>query len=367
MRADVAIIGAGIIGCAAARGLAREGRSVIVLDPDGPGTHASFAAAGMLAPQAESDSLDPLLPLLLAGRAVYPEYVAELEGETGIQVGYASAGMLVLALDLRDREQIAERFEWQSSFGLEVEQLSAEEARRLEPAISSEVTSALRFRGDHSVDNRLLTGALHLASERAGVHFLAEEALRIETGGAAGSAVVTSGGTRIDAARVVLAAGSWSGRIGGLPRPVPVEPVHGELICYRAPGLVRHTIATHGSYLVPRGDGRLIAGATASRIGFTATTTDAGRALVKERAEMLVPALADLEIVDHWSGLRPGTPDDFPILGADPDHPSLIYATGHYRNGILLAPITASIVADLVAGRAPSVDISPFGIERFEG
>lgn len=365
MNADVIVIGAGIVGCAVARSLTRDGLSVAVLDPDPPGQHASWAAAGMLAPQAESESPDPLLPLLLQAGAAYPGYVAELEAEMSVSVGYSAAGMLLLALDAGAGERLSERFAWQSGLGLAVDRLTSAEARELEPVISSSVTSALWFAGDHAVDNRLLTRALHASAAGAGAQFHAKRVVRVELGPSGGRAV-TSDGTSFDGRRMVLAAGSWSGGIEGLPRRVPVEPAHGELISYNAPGMIRHTIAAERGYLVPRADGRIIAGATLGRVGFNSATTPSGLAKVKAMAAALVPSLADLEVADHWAGLRPGTPDDLPILGPDPEHPSLIYATGHYRNGILLGPITGSIVADLIAGRPPAADIADFSIDRFE-
>lgn len=365
MPTDVVVIGAGIVGCAVARSLAREGLSVLVLDPDPPGQHASWAAAGMLAPQAETDAPDPLLPLLLLARSQYPEYIRELEVETGADVGYSDAGMLFLALDERSDARLEKRQRWQSELGLPVERLSPAEVREIEPAITSNVVSALGFRGDHAVDNRLLTEALYRSAKAATARFRSEavEGLSFDS---VGARIRTSAGETLEADRVVIAAGSWSGRIAGLPRPVPVEPVHGELISYFAPGLLRRTVAVEGGYLVPRTDGRLIVGATAERVGFSAVPTDAGLATLRSVAERVVPELAKQTVTDHWAGLRPGTPDDLPILGPDPDLPALFYATGHYRNGILLAPLTGEIIADLMIGRFPKADISAFRPERFE-
>jgi glycine oxidase len=365
IRMDVAVVGAGIVGCAIARSVARDGHSVVVLDPDPPGQHASWAAAGMLAPQAETDSPDPLLPLLLQARDRYREYIRELESETDVDVGYSDAGMLFLALDEHAHERVIERVRWQSEAGLPIELLAGGQVRALEPAITPDVVSAINFRGDHSVDNRLLTQALYSSAEAAGArfHFEAAERLSFRDGCCT---ILTSAREEITATRVVVAAGSWSGNIAGLPRRLPVEPVHGELISYSAPGLLGRTIGVEGGYLVPRTDGRIIVGTTVNRIGFSAAPTQTGLMAVKKIAERVVPELSRIQVTDHWAGLRPGTPDGLPVLGQDPDVPSLLYATGHYRNGILLAPLTGEIIAGLIAGRPEIADISEFRPDRFE-
>lgn len=365
MHTDVVVIGAGIVGCAVARSVARDGHSVVVLDPDPPGQRASWAAAGMLAPQAESDSADALFPLLLEARDRYPAFVREIEAETGIDVGYSDAGMMFVALNDAADDRLIERFRWQSEMGLPIERLGADEVQTLEPAVTAEVIGGLRFQGDHAVDNRLLTRALYSSAEAAGARFRSEGVGSLSLNGG-NVRLHTFEGEKIEAGRIVIAAGSWSGGVEGLPRRLPVEPVHGELMSYFAPGLLRHTIGVEGGYLVPRTDGRIIAGTTVSRIGFSSEATQAGAAVVKSLAERIIPQLASVPVTDHWAGLRPGTPDGFPILGQDPEFPALLYATGHYRNGILLAPITGEIIADLIARRAPTVDISDFRAERFE-
>jgi glycine oxidase len=361
---DVVVMGAGIVGCAVARRLAGEGARVRVIDRDEPGKHASWAAAGMLAPQAEADRDDPFLRMLLRARELFPALVPELREETGIDVGYRAEGALLIALSEADEHHLRRRFEWQRGAGLEVEMLSAEETLRLEPSLTPDLRLALRFPGDHQVDNRLLTRALELSAARRGAEFRIGGAARRILLAEAGCAVELEGGEKLEADAIVLAAGCWSGELDGLPRPVPVIPVHGQMISLEmAPPLMRHVVGSGGGYMVPRADGRLVVGTTVERQGFRVSTTAGGMNSITAAALEMAPGLAGRPLVAHWAGLRPGTPDALPILGPDPDFPRLVYATGHFRNGILLAPLTAEIVAAVVLGR--EVALEPFGIGRF--
>jgi glycine oxidase len=365
--ADLAVVGAGVIGCAIARQVAREGMSVVVVDREEPGRFASGAAAGMLAAQAEADRPDTFLSLLLRSRALYPALVEALRSETGMEVGYRARGMLILALDEEEEGSIRQRFSWQRAAGLQVERLSGEEARALEPVLSRDVRGALHFTGDHQVDSRLLTRALWLSAHAAGAVFRLGEAVSAIRYEGASFRLELEGGGDLQAERVVVAAGCWSGRLEGLPRRIPVEPVHGQLLSIEgSPPLLRHAVGARHGYLVPRGDGRIVAGTTVERIGFRSVVTLEGLKKVSEAALRMVPGLAARPVVAHWSGLRPATPDLLPILGRDPDLPSLLYATGHFRNGILLAPVTARIVADLLLERASELDLTPFRADRFE-
>ena len=366
MSVDVAIVGGGIIGCAVARTLARSGMAVTVLERDRPGRQASWAAAGMLAPQAEADRAGPFFDLLLRARDRFPALSEELLQETGIDIGYLADGMLLVALSEIDEAGLEARWAWQREAGLPVERLDGLEARRLVPGLSPEVRSALLFPGDHQVENRSLVEALRISAERAGARFATGVEVRELASRSGGVRVEMASGEAIDAGHAVLAAGAWSGAVRGLPRALPVEPVHGELIAYRRAGpAFGHTVASPRGYLVPRADGRLIVGATSDRLGFDVATTEQGRARLVAAAREAVPELAGEAIVDHWFGFRPGTPDDLPILGPDPDLPSLVYACGHYRNGILLAPITAEIVGDLLSRGGTSLDLQPFRPDRF--
>jgi glycine oxidase len=362
---EVVVVGGGVIGCAVARSLAREGARVTVVDRGQPCGQASWAAAGMLAPQGEADRANPFLDLLLRSRDLFPALVEELRAETGIDVGYRTEGTIHVAACESEEARLKARFAWQRAAGLPVEALDVEDALRLEPALDPRIRCALFFPRDHQVDNRLLCRALEISAESAGVRFLTDSPARsLLLDGIAG--VVLESGERLESDVVVLAAGAWSGTIGGLPRPIPVTPVHGQMIGLRlSPPLLRHVVGSGEGYLVPRADGRLIVGTTVERTGFRLAVTAGSVHRMLATALRTVPGLADQVIESEWSGLRPGTPDNLPILGFDPSAPRLIHATGHYRNGILLAPVTAEIVAALVAGREPGIDFAPFSADRF--
>lgn len=365
MRYDVGVVGAGVIGLCIARELARDGASVVVIDRGEPFRHASWAAAGMLSPQAEANAAGPLLDFLLRAREVYPAHAAELREETDLDIGYRAHGTLLLALDDADEARLEERLRWQREAGLAVERLSAEQVHREEKGLAPNLRWALHFAGDHQVDNRLLGTALRAAANAAGATVRLGAGVR-RLRPKDGCALVLEDGGRIEVGTAVLAAGCWSGTIDGLPRPLPVEPVHGELVSLRAdPPIHRHTIGSAHAYLVPRADGRLILGTTVERIGFRTRVTAGGLHRILEGGFAMSPELAERPVIDHWAGLRPGTPDNLPILGRDPEAKNLIYATGHFRNGILLAPLTGRVVADLVMGRE-TPDLAPFRPDRFE-
>jgi glycine oxidase len=364
---DVVVVGGGVIGCSVARRAALGGLSVVVVERLRPGAEASSAAAGMLSPLAEASGPGAFLDLLLRARRDYPAFAERLQGETGTDVAYSAAGTLYLALREEDDAELHERLHWQGAAGLPVERLSAEEARALEPAITPAVRWALRFPGDHQVNAARLSVAMWSAAARAGAAFrLGEEVASVVRDGDRVSGVELVGGERIAAGSVVLAGGSWAGRLGGLPRALPVEPVMGQLVAIEAvPPTFRHVVDSPRCYLVPRTDGRLVVGATAEHVGFRKQVTPAGVVRLLSAAMEVAPSLADAPLADTWAGLRPGTPDGLPILGRDPDLPNLVYATGHYRNGILLAPITGEIVGGLLLGEEPPVDLAPFSIARF--
>jgi glycine oxidase len=365
---DVLVVGGGVIGCAIARHLAARSASVVVVERDEPGAHASWAAAGMLSPLAEADRPDGFLDLLRAARTRFPALAAELRSETGIDIGYRTEGTLLLSLNRADDAVLRQRWLWQSAAGLPVELLDGAAARALEPALATGVRSALRFPDDHQVDNRMLSGALAAAARSAGARFVTGRAVaRIARAGDSVTGVVLDDGRQLGAGCVVIAAGSWSGGIAGLPRPIPVEPVHGQLLAIDGTeARLGHVVDSPRVYLVPRGDGRVIAGATMERTGFRTETTVAATKSLLGAAVEAVPELEGRPILDVWSGLRPGTPDGQPILGADPEVQNLFYATGHFRNGILLAPITAEITGAVLARERPPIDITDFRIDRFD-
>jgi len=367
MMPDVVVLGAGIVGICVARQLARAGAGVVVVDPAAPGTQASWVAAGMLAPQAEADEPGDFFSLLLRARERFPALVAELFEETGVDLGYRTEGLLVLAFGEEEDRELEARRVWQSVAGLQIERLTALEILRLEPRLSERLTSGLRV-PDHQIDNRLLLRALYTSAATAGVKFRGGWSANSVHPAHGSVRIDGEGGDHIEAASVVIAAGSWTGLIGGLPSPIPVEPVHGELLAIdMGPGPVRHTIVSTGGYVVPRSDGRLIVGTTVARDGFRERVSAAGFRHLARTASQIVPGLAHRPILAHWAGLRPGTPDGLPILGRDPSMDGVFYAAGHYRNGILLGPLTGEIVAGLIMGRPVAIDIRPYSVERFRG
>jgi glycine oxidase len=365
LRPDAIVVGAGIVGCAVARELSRGGRRTVVVERNEPGSHASWAAAGMLSPQAEAHGPGPFLDLLLRARTLFPALAAELREETGIDVGYRTEGTLLAALHEEEERSLRERHAWQTDAGLQVELLGAEEVRKLEPLLTPAVRMALRFPGDHQLDNRLLTRALRFSAAAAGAEFRVGRTARALLPGGEGFGVELENGERVESDIVVLAAGSWSALLDGLPRRLPVEPVHGQLLTIETyPPLLRHVIGSARGYMVPRSDGRLIVGTTVERIGFRKSVTPAGLRRLTEVALELAPALGDHSVTAHWSGLRPGTPDEMPILGRDPDLPGLVYATGHYRNGILLSALTGVLVRTILDGEQPA-GLEAFRPDRF--
>jgi glycine oxidase len=373
-RADVAVVGGGVAGLAAARELARRGLSVTVFE-DGRAGAGSRAAAGMLAPQAEADSPDELFRLLCASRDMYPDFAAALGEESGLPFEIESTGTLYLALTPEDEEEVERRFAWQTRAGLEVERLDAREARALEPNISAGVRMALRFPRDWQVESRRLVAALEAAAERLGVRIIrAVEARGVRVNGGRAAGVVTSAG-ELEADAVLFAAGAWNSSLHKFsddgnpylnddPR---VEPVRGQILCYRQPDgrppLFRHVVYGPRGYVVPRRGGRLLAGSTTEPGLYECRVTEEGARSIAARAAELAPAVASLEVEDSWAGLRPRAADGLPVLGESADVQGLFYSTGFYRNGILLAPAAGEIVADLLTGGATR--LSPGALETF--
>jgi glycine oxidase len=350
--ADVAVVGGGVIGLAAAWRARQRGLEVVVLDRGALGAGTSRAAAGMLAPVAEADAQErALLVHNLESARRWPAFAAELADVTGLDVGYRACGTLLLARDRDEAEHVERERLVRERMGLRVERLLGSEARRREPALAPSLRLALALPDDHAVEPVRLVAALVEACARAGV------------GLHPGTAVDDL--AAIDAERVVIAAGAWSGALGP---GVPVRPVKGQALRLRdpsGPGLCEHVLRwgppTPG-YLVPRGDGRYYLGATMEEQGFDTAVTALGvYELLREAAEVL-PGILELEIEEAFAGLRPGTPDNAPIVGTDPTDERIVWATGHFRNGILLCPLTAELVADELTGGRPDHAFRP---ERF--
>jgi glycine oxidase len=383
--ADAVVVGGGVVGLAVARELARRGARVTLAEAGRLGAEASSAAGGMLAPQAEADRRDDFFELLCASREMYPAFAEALQDETGVGVELDRTGTLYLAFTAEDEEEIERRYAWQSRAGLAVERLGGAEARALEPAASPRVRAALLFPRDWQVENRLLVAALDASARKFGARVLTETpalSVRVEGGRVCG--VETPRGF-VSARAVVLAAGAYTSRVPVTasgsesvrtpPRPFEhprVEPVRGQMLSFVQPAaaasFVRHVVYSPRGYLVPRRDGRLLAGSTTERVGFDCSVTAGGVHAVTSHALEIAPGVAALTLADSWAGLRPRSDDEWPVLGESAEVAGLFYATGHYRNGILLAPATGEIVADLVtrsAARLPSLSPAPFSPARF--
>jgi glycine oxidase len=371
----VVIIGGGVIGLSIARALALRGvRDILLIERAKLGAEASFAAAGMLAPQIEADSIDDFFNLACRSRDLYADFAQALLEETGIDIELDTTGTLYLALTEHDLRELDDRLAWQRQAGLVVEKLTATEALELEPCITSSALGALRFPHDIQVENRRLVSALANSVQKHGVNVSTETtaaSLLIERGRIRG--VETSRGF-VPCATVVAAAGTWTsfinltGELQGKPSRVPtIEPVRGQMICFEArPQLTRHVIHSSRGYIVPRRDGRLLAGSTSESAGFAKQTTAGGMNEILSNALEIAPAIASLPIADSWSGLRPRAPDGLPVLGPCDEIGGLFFATGHYRNGILLAPVTGELVAQAILEGTTPPSLGPFTPDRFE-
>ena len=371
---DAVIVGAGLIGLATAWRAARRGLRVALADPE-PGSGASHAAAGMLAPVTEAHyGEERLLRLNLASAAMYPGFIAELEDVAGTPTGYSSKGTVAVAFDSGDRAVLADLAAFHQRLGLDSEPLTGRECRELEPLLSPDVQSGLLVADDHQVDNRLLVAALltAIAREHVPLHRERVAELVVENGQATG--VRLADGQTLHADQVVLAAGCRSTSIPGLPSGIlpPIRPVKGQILRLSVPSssapflnrAVRGVVRGRQVYLVPRDHGELVVGATLEEQGFDTQVTAGGVYELLRAAHGLVPGVGELPLTEVRAGLRPGSPDNAPILGPT-DLPGLIAATGHFRNGVLLTPITADAIAEtLVTGKLPDV-AHGFEADRF--
>ncbi|GAA1508173.1 glycine oxidase ThiO [Streptomyces albidochromogenes] len=371
---DVLVVGGGIIGLVTAWRAAREGLRVTVADPR-PGGGAARVAAGMLAAVTELHyGEETLLGLNLASAERYPAFVAELEAASGQDTGYRACGTLAVALDTDDRAHLRELHALQHRSGLESQWLTGRECRRLEPMLAPGVRGGLRVDGDHQVDPRRLAAALLTACERAGVLWHHGWAQNLSVVREKATGAVLADGTELAADQVVLAAGSLSGRLAGVPRDVlpPVRPVKGQVLRLTVPRAyapflsrtVRAVVRGSHVYLVPRENGELVVGATSEELGWDTTVTAGGVYELLRDAHELVPGITELPLTETLAGLRPGSPDNAPLLGPTA-LPGLHLATGHYRNGVLLTPVTGdAMAAVLTGGELPDV-ARPFSPLRF--
>ncbi len=373
-RVDVTIVGGGVIGLAVAWRARSRGLSVTVLERGEIGRGTSYVAAGMLAPVAEVEFGDAgrvALELGLCSGELWPGFAAELEQVSGMEVGLRRYGTLVLARDEDEARELERQIAFRESLGLRTIRLRGSGARAREPGLAPTVRLAFEAPDDHSVDPRLVLAALRRACEATGVQ-LREHApvVRIECdgkderdGGGSGDGTRVTGveledGELVAVRQLVIAAGPWSDGLEGLPAlgRVPVRPVKGQLLRLRdpgGPGLLERVVRFEGGYLVPRVDGRYVLGATVEERGFERHATAGGVYELLRDAHELVPGVSELQIEELCVGLRPGTPDNLPVIGPGAVD-GLTWATGHYRNGILLAPLTAELVSDTLAGVSPA-------------
>ncbi|MBI3097437.1 MAG: glycine oxidase ThiO [Planctomycetes bacterium] len=358
---DVLILGGGIIGCAIAHRLAKEGVSVTLVERGEIGREASWAAGGILTPVHLAEYPTPLASLCLAGMPLYEPFVKELGESSKEDLQFRTCGMLITCRDEGGEKEARHLEAWKHEHHLPAERLTREEALRLEPGLSPEIRSALLLPDIAQIRNNRLTRAVADAARRRGARILPRTRF---TAFITSRDRVTGARTAVGdlaAGTVILATGAWSGEWSKeLGFPVPVRPVKGQILLAQAsPGFCRHIVLESGSYLVPRVDGRLLIGSTVEEAGFDTTVTLDAVHHLSGRAASMMPAARALPLIGSWAGLRPATPDRLPLLGRTPVE-GLLLATGHFRNGILLAPITAEIVTDLVHGRTPAVDLRPF-------
>jgi glycine oxidase len=382
LAADVLVVGGGVIGLAIAWRAAQRGLQVIVADP-APARGATHAAAGMLTPVAEAAYAErDLFALGSDSLSRYPAFTAELTELTGLPTGFRQTGTLQVAYDGDDLAMLTETHALQESFGRPAERLTARDCRAAEPMLDPSVRGGLLAEADGSVDPRLLAAALLAAAQQAGARLARQRVTEILTAPAAGNAAERVAGARladgstVRAPRLVLAAGWESAAIAGLPPGTtpPVRPVKGQILRLRpapagSPALLSRTVRglVRGSsvYLVPRSDGEIVVGATQEELGVDRTVTAGGVWQLLRDARLLVPGITELELAEAVAGLRPGTPDNAPLIGPA-DLPGLVLATGHFRGGVLLAPVTADLVAEyLESERLPDLGL-PFTAQRFQ-
>ena len=376
--ADVIIIGGGIIGCSIAFRLAQSRFQVCVFDRGDPGAEASGAAAGMIAPQGEMVESDEFFRLCTASRDLYPGFVREIEELSGQSVAYRRDGTLLVAIEGQECNELDEIYRGQTRLGLAVERLTAKEVRERVPHVSPGIRCGLFIPGDHWVDNERLTGALVRACQQLGVTFYARTSVtklnvrsgRVESIGACPYSVSAApdsapSGKTFTAEQYILAAGCWSPQlVGPLGISLRMEPCRGQMIEFESPADFSMVVRAGKHYLVPRSAGRVVVGSTMEYVGYKKAVTGEGLRSILEGAERITPLLKDFRFHRAWAGLRPDTADHLPILGYG-ELENLIFATGHFRNGILLAPVTAQLLSELILSGSTSQPIDLYRPKRF--
>ena len=353
---DVIVIGAGIVGANCAWRLAEAGLSVTVLERSAPGSEASQAALGVLTFHGRPDTMpSPLRLLARMSRDYFPAILDELEDE----VYFRQEGQLILAINDDDLAAMEETLRVNQDDGVEIEQASIDEALMLEPNLNPRIAGALYSPSDAWVDNTAFTQAIVRAAQAAGAMFEQVDVRSIDA--QAGQAITAEAVYGAD--WIVIAAGAWSGQIDGVPE-LRVRPRRGQ--AYSVEGsYFRRVVHSPRAYVVPKGDSQTMLGATVEDVGFDASTTSEGIKSVSDRALEISPLLEEAPFIGAWAGLRPGTPDGLPVIGAFREWPHIVVATGHFRNGILLAPITADLLRQVILGEPTSVDLAPYSPDRF--
>jgi glycine oxidase len=363
---DATIAGGGLIGAAVAMELAQAGLRVGVFDSQHPGMEASWAGAGILSPAPENPVMFPLVPLGKASLTLYPEFVAGVEESSGQVTGFRAKGTLEALFSRETKTELSTIIALHHGLGLKAEPLRAEDARELEPAISDEIQAGVLRPEEASVDNRALTSAVLEVAVRNGVKIFPGSGVKaIWRDGARCKGLVLQN-ENVEAKWTVIAAGCFSAGIEGAAQYAPVRPAKGQMVALRASELkIERVLWSEKIYLVPRNDGRILAGATVDYAGFEKSLTAGGIEKILSAAIQLAPGLANAHIEESWAGLRPDSPDHLPILGPT-DLDGLLIATGHFRSGILLTPITARLIREWVTERRVSVDWDRFSPLRFQ-
>jgi len=367
MRADVIVVGGGLMGCSIAYRLAKDGTRVLVLERSIPGAEASSAAAGILGPTVES--FDDALALQLGRRSreLHAELADELDELFGVDVGFRRCGVVKLAFDDEELAELDAQARSLEVHGVRCDRWTPDELRREEPAANPEAVGALSVAEDAQVEPRKLLSAVALGAEREGAVFRSGStvrAVKVEAGRVRG---VELGDETLEAERLVIAAGSWTTLIAGLPfDSKTIYPVRGQMIAtHSRPPIFRRVVFGAGGYVITRPYGQVLCGSTMEHVGFERGITFAGMANVIDKATRIAPGLLSAPIDDHWSSFRPGTADGLPLVG-ETRIAGLFLASGHYRNGILLAPLTAELIADAIAGKPASRETQALSPQRFE-
>jgi glycine oxidase len=362
------VIGGGIIGSSVAWRLTSEGVQVSVFERGRLGQEASWAAAGLIGPQAEAHEPGAFFDLALAGKRSFDAIVERLTAESGVDPEYDDHGVLYVAFDDVARARLQSRARWQRAAGGQVDELTPREAFRLAPVLSEKIIFALHMPNNRRVENRKLTLAYINAATHAGAEFR-EGALihSIEVSSGRATGVRLADGSLEEGDIVINAAGAWAGEIRGLEEDrIHFYPVRGQILCFEArPGLVEPSLFSESGIVVPRRDGRILAGSIFEEAGFNKSVTLDGMERILRAVRAMVPSIASIPFREAWAGLRPASDDLLPMLGPSPTVANVMYAAGHFRSGILLSAVTGEVIADLVKGREPSIDLAAFSPARF--